>query len=215
MEIVDIYKKFNIPPNLARHMLTVAKVVSFIQNRWHDYSAEIDWDILIKSALLHDLGNVVKFDLEKFPEILTNEGENVEYWKNIQKEMIGKYGRDDHAATGKMLTELKVNDLVIQTILNKSFGRSKETAAGNNWYPKILLYADLRVAPNGVEALEDRLEELRKRSSHYSSRPDYPELVEAVRIIEKQIQEKVSITLAEISNESIRSITENFDNFNF
>jgi len=183
-----------------------------MRDYWKDKSVIINWNIVIKSALLHDLGNIVKFDLEKHPEIFKAEGENIEHWKKMQKEMIDKYGVDDHAATRKMLAELRVDDRIVKIILSKTFGNSKEIAAGNNWHAKILLYADLLVAPSGIVTLNSRLEELIKRSIRYSSRPDYPELIEAARDIEKQIQEKVAVPLSEISDDSIKNVFENIEN---
>ena len=47
-------------------------------------------------ALLHDLGNIVKFDLEKYPDFLGKEKPRLEYWKKVQKEVREKYGSDDH-----------------------------------------------------------------------------------------------------------------------
>jgi hypothetical protein len=212
MNIIDIYKKYRVPSNLSRHMLTVAKIVLFIKSHWKNESIKINWDILLKSALLHDLGNIVKFDLEKHPEIFQAEGEDIGYWKEVQKEMIDKYGVDDHAATRRMLVELKADNRMIEIILSKTFGNSKEIAAENNWHTKILLYADLRVAPHGIMTLNDRLEELIKRSTRYSRRPDFPELIEAARNIEKQIQEKVNFPLSEISDDSVKNTAENIEN---
>lgn len=57
MKISDIYKKFGIPPNLQEHMLRVCGVVSFIKKHWNNADIKIDWDLVKKTSLLHDLGN--------------------------------------------------------------------------------------------------------------------------------------------------------------
>lgn len=90
MAIQDIYSKFAIAPNLQRHMLTVTKLALFLCDHWQ--GPPIGKELLTKACLLHDLGNIVKFDLEKYPHFLEEEQGRVEYWKQKQKEIIAKYG---------------------------------------------------------------------------------------------------------------------------
>ena len=110
----------------------------------------IDWEAATKAALLHDIGNVIKFDLDSFPELLGDELPRIEYWRGEQKRLIEKYGSDDHAATDKMLSELKVSEPIREAIQTKSFGNAKETAASNNWLVKILFYSEKQRHSTGI-----------------------------------------------------------------
>lgn len=211
MIIKEIYERFGVPPNLAQHMLTVTKVCLFLKDHW--IGPELDWDKVTKTAMLHDLGNVVKFDFDKYPEFLGPEISRVDYWKEVQKQTINKYGSDDHEATKIMLEEIEIEPEAINTILNKSFGRSVETAGSDNWYPKILLYADLRVLPNGIATLEERFADVRERMPKYVERPDFVDLLNAGRKIEKQIQENMSIPVFEINREMVGESDEELLNF--
>lgn len=74
MTIKEIYKMFRVPPNLQEHMIRVAKVARFIFDHW--VGPKLDWQKLEKICLLHDLGNVVKFDLDRYPEFLGRERES-------------------------------------------------------------------------------------------------------------------------------------------
>ncbi len=61
--IKQIYDFYPIPPNLQNHMLTVANVVFTISQNW--IGPSINKRDLILAALLHDVGNLAKFDLNK------------------------------------------------------------------------------------------------------------------------------------------------------
>ena len=162
---------------------------------------EIDWNDLITAGLLHDLGNVIKFDLDKFPELLGDELPRIDFWRAEQDKLIEKYGNDDHSATGKMLDELNVDPRIEHTIQTKSFGNIRDTAASNDWLSKILQYCDLRVAPNGVVDLDERFRDIEKRYDKYASRQDFSEMVAAAKHIENQVAQSINIKLEAIMND--------------
>lgn len=108
IDIRRVYDRFSVPPNLAEHMETVAQVVRVIRDHWQ--GEPIDWDFIIQAALLHDIGNIVKFDFEAHPEFLREEQANIDHWKAVQRDIIARYGKDDHLASGNMLRELGVSD---------------------------------------------------------------------------------------------------------
>ncbi|MFA7300813.1 MAG: hypothetical protein WC069_00685 [Candidatus Shapirobacteria bacterium] len=191
MKIDEIYQRFSVPQNLAEHMFRVFGVVSVVGANWTGES--LDWNLLKKLALLHDLGNIVKFNLT---------GDELQL-KETQKMMIDKYGADDHEATGKMVKELGFDDESVDTIQSKSFGNSVAISESSNYLLKILYYADMRVLPNGIGTLDDRLSDVRNRMPKYTSRPDFEDLIGASRDIETQIQKSVSISLPSVNNETI------------
>jgi len=210
MKISEIYKKYNIPPNLIDHMFTVARVALFISDHW--VGSKLDRNRLLKIALLHDLGNIVKFDFDKHPEFLGKEIQNIAFWKGKQKEIIAKYGRDDHKATTEMLKQIGLSEEDIDIASSKSFGNSVATKESKNWTLKILLYSDLRVLPFGVGTLEERFQDMMSRMPQYNKRPDIEDLFQACREIEKQIQNNVNVSLATINAKSIKEKNENLLN---
>lgn len=211
MTIQEIYKKFVIPDHLREHMLTVGKVVLFIRDHW--IGQKLDWDLLIKAALLHDIGNIVRFDFTNYSHLLGKQTNNLDYWIHLRDEMIKKYGQDDHEATEKMLKELALNRKVIDIILDKSFGNSVKINKSNDWYIKILAYADNRVTPSGVSTLEERLSDIRIRAEKYKSRPDFEDLINACRELEKQIQNNLDVPVDCLSPDSINEIDSDLSNF--
>ncbi len=196
MNIQEIYKKFEIPPNLAEHMLSVTKVVYKIKEYW--IGERVDWDFVKKSALLHDIGNIVKFKFDLIPEFMGDKATNIEHWREVQKRVIKKYGADDYIASGNILKEICITGDLWDVIQNKSFSNAVEVAESNDWYAKILLYADMRVMPFGVATLEERLSDVRNRMPQYTNRPDFEDLLNAARDIERQIADKLNAKINDI-----------------
>jgi hypothetical protein len=198
MTIIEVYQKFKNPPNLQEHMLRVTKVGLFIYNHWTGSS--IDKDLLLKVLLLHDIGNIVKFDMVKYPHFLGKEEQRIAYWIGVQKEIIDKYGSDDNEVTGKMLNELGVDQIILKTVLDMSYLNALNIAKSDNWILKILLYSDLRVSPSGVIPLRNRLDDVFSRLEKYKNRKD---LYDAALMIENQIQDNIDISVSKITDESI------------
>lgn len=201
MKIIDIYEKFGIPPNLQSHMLRVCGIVYHIQKHWTGQA--VDWDMTKRVALLHDLGNIVKFDFEKHPEFLEDEQKNIERWKQVQSEVIQKYGADDDEVTKKMLEELGASPELIEIIFSKRFANSVEVKNSDNWTLKLLYYADLRTLPFGIGSLEERISDIQGRMPKYTKRPDFASLVDACRGIEKQVAQNIDIPVSEINATSV------------
>jgi len=199
MKISEIYQKYNIPPNLQEHMLSVTKVALFISSHW--IGEGLSHKELKRSALVHDLGNIVKFDFDKYPEFMGLEIKNIDIWKDKQRQMISKYGNNDHEVTKLILKELKFSDDSIEVIGSKSFTDALAISKSDNFNLKVLLYADMRVLPLGIGTLEDRLHDLEKR---YSTRSYLQLHINACREIEKQLQEKVNVSLASINSDSVK-----------
>lgn len=200
MTVEKIYKRLGIPPNLQRHMLLVTKIALFICKHWK--GGEINPQELKKLCLLHDVGNIVKFQIKQYPQYLEEEQERADYWIGRQSQTIAKYGSDDNIATSKMLQELGINSELIQLIKDKEYGNTIAIKDGTNWTLKVMLYSDLRVAPTGLQSLENRLTEVMNRYEKYRKRHD---LFEASKEIEKQLQERVDISLSGIDETNIEA----------
>lgn len=60
--ITDIYIRYGIPEGLRMHMLRVAGIADQLLSSWHGSSVERV--SLMRVLLLHDIGNIVKMDIE-------------------------------------------------------------------------------------------------------------------------------------------------------
>jgi len=211
MIIQEIYKKFNIPPNLQQHMLRVAAYAKLIINNFNN-SNLISSHIILNSCLLHDLGNIIKFDFDNFSELLGAEEKNIEYWKKVKTAMIYKYGNDEDIATVEMVNGLNVSPEVLFIVKNWGFKNFKRIAESDNWNWKIAVYSDHRISPIGVVTLQQNLENKQKRyklskqnASHLSEQAN--ELFNSATQIEQEIMKNSLINLHTIDTIRVDNLT--------
>ena len=148
MQIRDLYDKYNIMPQLREHQLRVGGIARLITD---------DHDSII-TALVHDMGNIVKFS-------------NLDpYWSKVQAKFWADYGRDEHMATNRILRESgmgKYADYFKEE--SKAYDNDSLNASYFSTMSKpalLTLYGDLRVRFNGVCTVEERLKDLEDRY-HY------------------------------------------------
>lgn len=213
MKISEIYKKYQIPPHLQLHMYRVSAVAWVICD---NFKEKIDKDNVVAADLLHDMGNIIKFDLKLFPEFLEPEG--YDYWLGVQRDYIARYGNDEHEATRIIAEEVSASTR-IRELLN-SVGSSKtskiiKSLDKSKW---IANYADYRVYPHGVVSLEKRLKDGRKRyvqnkGLHSVSMKKSIEIEKFSYQLEKLIQRDTSIDLNSITDKSVSGIIKQLPNF--
>ena len=102
MQIVEIYQRYDIPPNLVRHQLGVTAVGAYLMDHW--LGTAIDQELVIQTLLLHDMGNIIKFKRPFLGELEAEAG----YWEKIQDQYFKKYGTDVHLATLAIVNELRL-----------------------------------------------------------------------------------------------------------
>jgi len=148
MTIKELYQKYHIMPQLEKHQLRVGAIVALITK---------DRDSIL-TALVHDMGNIVKFSN------LPSE------WLPIQAEYIKKYGTDANVATIKILEDAGLTKLKEYMERESEFYQNRMTVTDFSKIslPALLtLYADTRVAFNGVVPMEDRIVDLETRYNMY------------------------------------------------
>jgi hypothetical protein len=158
--IARIYDRFTIPSGLRLHMYRVASVAGMICDNLNGVS--VNSGNVVAACLLHDLGNIVKFEISKdqFPGLLGADGKGIDYWQEVKKKVIARYGGVDHVATHNMLSELGVDSrliLIIDSMGGIFNGSSTDMEAD------ICSYSDCRVGPSGVMSVTDRVNDFYKR----------------------------------------------------
>jgi hypothetical protein len=215
-KITDIYREYKLMPTLALHQLRVASVAAQICD---SLDITVDKESVISACLLHDMGNIIKFKLDYFPEFLKPEG--LEYWQKIKEEYKEKYGPDEHIATLEIAKELHTSETVLNLINSIGFSHSVETSNDNHFEIKICCYADMRVNPFGIVALEERLADVRERyernksvdREHVTNTDDRIIFENSQQEIEKQIFAHSKITPEDINDKSTTSYIEELKNF--
>lgn len=200
--ITSIYTEYRIMPQLQQHQLRVAAVAKQICD---NFPSPLDEPSVLSACLLHDMGNILKFELDRFPEF--NEPEGLEYWETVKREMGQKYNStDEHEATVSIAKELGASQKVIGYIDAIGFDRAADNVTTSSFEAKICCYADQRVGPYGVLPLNERLADGKKR---YEGREEFAygndrheEYSAALREIERQIFSETSIQPEDITDAS-------------
>lgn len=203
MIVSEIYRKYKINKGLQEHMLRVAAVAKQICD---SVNTEVDVDTVVKSCLLHDMGNLIKSKLDSAPELFEPEG--VEYWEKVKAEMIKNYGSDVHVATLKIVSEVTNEEKIIALVNEMAFDEIKEIAKSGSLEVRLALYADMRIGFNGVISIDARFDDIRDR---YVPRGRFTEEeLELRRSSAKQIEKEIftnsSISPEDITDESTAEI---------
>jgi hypothetical protein len=161
MNILEVYKKYNIMPNLQEHQLRVGAVASVIyKSLTQEKFVGARHRDLLTACLLHDMGNIIKFklgDLHFFGE------EGIDFWEPVKQEFIKKYGSNEHVATISIARELNVPPSVFSVLENIGFSKSPKNLEEKVLVNMVACYSDQRVGPYGVLSLKERIEDGRKR----------------------------------------------------
>ncbi len=213
MKISEIYKKYKIPPHLQLHMYRVSALAWIICDNFEN---EVDKNNIVAADLLHDMGNIIKFDLKLFPEFLEPEG--YDYWLKVQKDYIAKYGNDEHEATRIIAEELSATPRIKELLNSVGSSKTSRIISSKDKSKWIANYADYRVYPHGVVSLTKRLEDGRKRyvqnkGLHSVSMKKSIEIEKFSYKLEELIQKETSIDLNSITDESVSDIIKQLPNF--
>lgn len=185
MTIQQVYLKYDIPPNLDCHMREVAQVAWFVADNWTGQTLNLD--LVLNTALLHDLGNLVKFK-QPFLGELEN---RADHWSALQSEMIAKYGGDAKIATQAMVAELGLAESV-----RRILSEMDQLFAGNfsvSDEAKLVEFADLCVSPEGIVGFQRRKQDLIDR---YGATHGLDWVEPAERLL-GEIQSKTQVDLSE------------------
>lgn len=200
-------------PQLQMHQLRVASVASIICD---SISIDIDKSLVIKTCLVHDMGNVIKFNLDQTKSVFGLSDEEVSDVKVIKEEFIEKYGEDEHEATIKIIEELGLSEKVKYLAGENRFSYMCKHNKEGDLTQKLIHYADGRVGPHGVLSYDERMDDANKRYKDHKLSVEEQErdrLVNCGRDIEKYIFSHSNIKPEDINDESVAPIIENLKNF--
>lgn len=152
----EVYELYKIPDNLQAHMLRTAAVAWLVCSLLNRTREERNQATVL--MLLHDMGNIVKYNLDSTTLWSERDRQRPEYIAAIKAEMIEKYGDKDEVATVKIMRELEIDPKVVATLPKlspKNLPTLVSSEAG--WLEQVGAYADQRVIPTGVATIWDRI----------------------------------------------------------
>lgn len=195
-------------------MLRAATVGALVCDNWN--GPEINKEDIIAVLLIHDLGNIVKmdFDSEIGLKLIGDEAKRADYWKKVKKEIIEKYGNDDHIVSEKIADELKISERLKFILKNKVFNNNEFIVKSNDWEIKIAAYADQRIGPFGVLTLKERFRELNERYAQRENKntnnPKLDVFINCAFQIEEQVLNNTSLNPENINDQSIKKYVDSF-----
>lgn len=212
-KITEIYEEYKIMPHLQMHQLMVAAVAKQV---CESLDIEVEEEIIIKACLLHDMGNVIKFDLAQTKSVFGLSDLEIENIKEVKQEFIEKYGENEHEATTEIVRELGLSERIVQLVSNNRFRNMCIDKDGDDWLQKILHYADLRVGPHSIVSYDERMSDFMERYKNHKNLVEGEErlkLIDCGKEIKKQIFSHSNIKPEDINDESVRGIIEELKNF--
>jgi len=204
--ITGIYKLYGIPEVLQMHMFRVAAIADQILSVWH--GPNIDRESLMRVLLLHDMGNIVKMDIEPSEDSKT---------RAVREKYLSKFGKDDHRVSHEIAKELGLSNNELSLMDGKIFIKNDKTLLSNDYSRKIGAYADQRAAPDGVFPLLTRLREAQRRYSDKPgssmNNPRTEKLIECALEIEKQLMVYCDLDPSDITNTSVAYFIDHLHTF--
>ena len=213
--ISAIYDRFLVTRNLRRHMFRVG-VAEMVCDNWKGTAP--NKDDVVAACLLHDIGNIVKFDFSKENTIkmLGEDGKSIASWQKVKDDIIARYGRFDTKVNHNMVAELGVDDRIL-FLVDHMGGIFENKRRGDDCELMVCGYADFRVEPTGIFSVTDRFMDFARRCKDSKS-PEMrarglfviKELPMALEI-ERQIFADVSITPEGINDKSIKPYLDKYN----
>ncbi len=201
-------------PSLRSHMFRVAAVAKIILNHLNESLSTEEEGHVISACLLHDMGNIVKFNLPHFPEFLKPEG--LEYWQEVQKNFWEKYGHEQHDVHHKIAEEIGIHSRTLELVDAIGFRNGCKNLKLSDVATKICSYSDLRVAPQGIVSLSERIEEAKIRYSNKKPGEDdhiAGEIQNCFNEIEKELFSLVDISPEWVTDETASPIITELQNY--
>lgn len=197
MNILKIYEQYDIPKNLQLHMLRVAAVGKIICD--HASIQSIDSNLIIKTLLLHDMGNIIKFNFRNTSMFSPEDSVKIESYKTTQTEFVSKYGSDADVATLQIIKEITSDEQIFELCKNCHGQMAHRYVTGEFWNEKICYYADMRIGLHGILSVDERFEDLKKRYPRELKEMEHYH--KTCKIIETHIQNICTLDLRSINDE--------------
>lgn len=213
MTIWEAYEAYRIMPNLRLHQLRVAAVARELALALH-----ADAELVIRAALLHDMGNIMKSNFDQFPPEFYGE-EGFAYWEGVKADCALRYGSDEHAATAAIAREIGVGEPIVKMLGGMGFSKAPSILETGSLELQILEYADQRVAPYGIVSMEERLREgherykAREHSEYGENDSIFQHNCELLRELEQKLFDGLKITPEMLSEGSLAKSIESLRDY--
>jgi hypothetical protein len=204
MNILKIYDNYSLPQNLQEHQLRVAALGSIICN--HLIEVKVDQSLIVRCLLLHDMGNILKYDFSKTMLFSEKDQNKINFYKLKQTEFKNKYGSKTDEATLRIIKEITTDKRVFTLCKNSHWESANKFVNTNHWDRKIACYSDMRVGPHGVLNLKDRFRDLIMRRLDKNNKLMI--LCQYGITLENNLQKQTDIDITNLNDASLETVME-------
>jgi hypothetical protein len=202
MNVQGMYAQYRVPKNLQQHMLRVAAVAQTMVDAWH--GPPIHPSAIIQTCLFHDIAKPVTFDLSKQRQFLTTQAE-LEKVRSLKQWLMDTYGENEHQAAKKIFSEMDLSPRALTLIDNLEWSYIPQLMEQDDLESLIPIYADMRVGPQGILSLEQRLNDLLSRATVENPQ----QLHDSGLQLEKRLQTYTHAPLLEIDDDQVKAVIRN------
>ena len=185
-------------------MLRVAGLGWMVVNAWT--GPKLDKDSIIQTLLFHDIAKPVTFDLSKQAEFGLS-SDRLEKLKQDTNYLVHHYGSDEHQVALKIFQEIGLSPESQRLIENLEWHYTDDLIKKNDLSALITIYSDMRIGPQGLLLIKQRVLELHSRMpiQNLTERLDSADRLEAI------IAQNTDIDLTKISAQSIEVLAKQFE----
>jgi len=206
-ECLAIIEEHHVPPHIAKHSLTVAKLAVFLAQRLTEKGITVDVNLVDRACLLHDIIRICDFkelDYSRFEQTVTAED------KAMWRQLRAKYKETPHEYAACDILKDKFPVLALTIKKHRYVGILDEKKKPNTWEEKLVYYADMRVMHDKIVPLEERLTEAHKRNVHFYKTEAQSKIITArvdplIYSLEKEIFNEIGLSPLDITDEFIDS----------
>lgn len=212
--ISQLFSRYQIPVNLEQHLIQVAALGQLICQNWA--GSPLNHDQIVSALLLHDIGNLVKFDLNQAwtKAILAESSaqnpdlpQSFKAWQNLQTQFRRRYSYNADEANFAIVKELKIDPAIINILRDHTFEDLAVLLASKNWAKMILFYCDLRFSSTGLVAVTERLQDLRARYQIHDPRYTDPKIfarwLKNSLALENLLQQHTTLRLTQLTSSQL------------
>ncbi len=215
LTIQQLYGRCPVPDNLAEHMLLTAAMGQIICQHWTGQASAIKPPLIITTLLLHDVANLIKFDLTAGLELTARtlpldiqQHHQRNWWRKKQTQMKARYNSSAAQANLTILQQLGLNSCA-ELLNNHTFDQLKQLLLQDNkWQKKIIHYCDLRFTPQGLSSVKTRVLDLKNRyqaqDNTWKNKTIFEQRQQAALKLEQQLNAQTSNELPAIKPSTIK-----------
>ncbi len=205
MKVKEVYQQYRTPKNLQKHMLRVAALGTIILKNWN--SSNLDDNAIIQTLVLHDIAKPVTFEISKQAQFVSNPEELKILEENIRF-LIDNYGTNEHDAALKIFQEIGLSKNAQRLINKLEWHYIDRLMVTGDTEALIAIYCDMRIGPEGLLSIKERLHELHKRAPM----DQFEKRLQSAIKLQKLIQSNVDIDLENIQDEQVEQMAKSLYN---